>query len=67
MELDLFALKIYMADKKYDRHLLAQKANLSESTINAYFQKRINPSLLSLGNIADALDVDVSKIVKHSE
>ena len=48
MQIDIFNLKIAMARKKMSRKNLAEASGLSEQTINAYLQGRMQPSLTSV-------------------
>lgn len=65
MKIDVFKMKIAMARLEITRKQLAEKTGLSEVTIDAYMQERIQPSLPSLGKLAKALNVDVTEIVKN--
>lgn len=66
LELDIEKLEIAMAREKLNRKDLAKKSGTSYASINAYFQKRIQPSLKTLGNISKALGTDVENIISRS-
>ena len=61
--LDIEKLEMAMAREKLNRKDLADKSGISYATLNAYFQKRIQPSLKSLGLMSNSLNTDVENIV----
>ena len=64
MKISIFKVKIAMARLQITRKQLAERTGLSEVTIDAYMQGRIQPSLPSLGKLAEALKVDVMEIIE---
>lgn len=63
MQLDIKKMEIAMARKQMSRKDLANHTGLSEQTINAYFQQKFQPSVLSIGKLAEALCVDVTELI----
>lgn len=51
----------------YSQEKLAERANLSRSYIGEVERGEVVPSLLTLGKIAEALELRLSELIVHSE
>ncbi len=64
MKIDKEKLQLAIAKKCYTINDLAEKAEISRNSINAYMSGRKNPKPMTVGKIARVLEVKVEDIVK---
>lgn len=60
-------IKAVLADKKKTCKWLAQKIEMSENTISRWCSNKMQPSLLQLGKVAEALDVDIRELIRPTK
>ena len=60
-------IKAVLADKRRTCKWLAQEIGMSENTVSRWCSNRLQPSLLQLGKIADALDVDIRELLRATK
>lgn len=60
-------IKAVLADKGKTNKWLALELNLSESTISRWISNRQQPSLQQLGDVANALSVDIRELIKPTK
>jgi len=63
MERKLNRIKVILAEKDISQKELGTKIGKSFSTINSYCCNRQQPSLETLNQIAEALDVDIRDLI----
>ena len=56
-------IKIVMAEKDKTGIWLGQKIGKSNTTVSKYINQRVQPDLITLNSIADALEVDVKDLL----
>lgn len=67
MKIDINKIKLAQARACFSVNELANRTNLSISTISKILNGVVTPSLKSIGLIAKALDIDVEKIIISDE
>jgi len=63
MDRKLNRIKVFLAEKDISQKELGAKIGKSFSTINAYCCNRQQPSLETLNQIAETLDVDIRNLI----
>ena len=56
-------IKVVMAEKDKTGIWLGQKIGKSNATVSKYINQRVQPDLITLNSIADALEVDVKDLL----
>ena len=67
MELNAKKLRFIMARKEVGVRELAEKAGISAAAVSRYTRGITQPSIKSLGKIANALDVEVEEIIEDEK
>ena len=62
-ELKLNRIKVVMAEKDKTGLWLSEQIGKSNTTVSKYLNKRVQPDLKTLNEIANALDVDVKDLL----
>ena len=66
MKLDVKKMQLIMARKELGIRELAKKAGVSAASVSKYARGLVEPSIRSLGKVANALDVDVTEIIEDT-
>lgn len=56
-----------MAEKQVSGKWLAEKTGRTENTVSRWVSNKVQPSLESLLEVADALDVDIRELLRPSK
>lgn len=62
-ELKLNRIKVVMAEKDKTGLWLSEQIGKSNTTVSKYLNRRVQPDLKTLNEIANALDVDVKDLL----
>ena len=65
MELDVKAIRLTMAEKRFNVASLARAAGLSAAALNLWLNHGTRPRIDKLGALAAALGVPVTEIIKE--
>jgi len=67
MKLNIVKFKIILARKQMNPKDLAMVSGMSYNSINSWIKStgRRNPSLKTLGRLAEALEVDVTELIEN--
>ena len=65
MELDTKALRLVMAEKRFNVASLARAAGVSAAALNLWIHHGTRPRIDKLGALAAALGVSVTEIIKE--
>ena len=60
-------IKAILADQKKTSRWLAEYLNVSQNTISRWCSNKGQPSLAQLGNIANALNVDIRDLLRPTK
>ena len=60
-------IKAVLADKRKTCKWLAQEIGMSENTVSRWCSNRIQPSLIHLGKVANALDIDIRELIRPTK
>ena len=60
-------IKAVLADKKKSCKWLAQQIEMSDNTISRWCSNKAQPSLVQLGKVAKALDVDIRELLRPTK
>lgn len=60
-------IKAILADQKKTSRWLAEYLNVSQNTISRWCSNKVQPSLAQLGNIANALNVDIRDLLRPTK
>ena len=60
-------IKAVLADKRKTCKWLAQEIGMSENTVSRWCSNRIQPSLIHLGKVAKALDIDIRELIRPTK
>jgi len=63
MERKYNRIKVVLAEKDKTGMWLSEKIGKSNTTVSKYVNQRVQPDLITLNSIADALDVDVKDLL----
>ena len=66
MELDVRAIRLTMAEKRFNVSSLARAAGLSTAAVNLWLNHGTKPRIDKLGALATALGVPVTAIIKEN-
>lgn len=64
---DLNRLKVVLCEKKKTSKWLAEELDKNPTTISKWCTNKIQPDLLTLGKIAELLDVDIKDFIQSSK
>lgn len=64
---DLNRLKVVLCEKKKTSKWLAEELDKNPTTISKWCTNKIQPDLLTLGKIAELLDVDIKDLIQSSK
>ena len=67
MKLNSSKLKKIMANKELSVCELAKKASVSTASVSKYTRGLVEPSIKSIGKIANALNIDVEEIIEDEK
>ena len=60
-------IKAVLADKKKSCKWLAQQIEMSDNTISRWCSNKAQPSIVQLGKVAKALDVDIRELLRPTK
>ena len=60
-------IKAVLADKKISFRWLAQSVVMSDNTISRWYSNKAQPSIVQLGKVAKALDVDIRELLRPTK
>ena len=60
-------IKVVLAEKDKTGIWLSEKIGKSNTTISKYINQRVQPDLITLNAIADALEVDVKELIVSNQ
>ena len=60
-------IKAVLADKKKSCRWLAQQVEMSDNTISRWCSNKAQPSIVQLGQVAKALDVDIRELLRPTK
>jgi transcriptional regulator with XRE-family HTH domain len=60
-------IKAVLADKRKTCKWLAQEIGMSENTVSRWCSNKIQPSLIHLGKVANALDIDIRELIRPTK
>ena len=60
-------IKAVLADKRKTCKWLAQEIGMSENTVSRWCSYKIQPSLIHLGKVANALDIDIRELIRPTK
>lgn len=60
-------IKAVLADKKKSCRWLAQQIGMSANTISRWCSNKAQPSIVQLGKVANALDVDIRELLRPTK
>ena len=63
MERKYNRIKVVLAEKDKTGIWLSEKISKSNTTVSKYINQRVQPDLITLNSIADALEVDVKDLL----
>ena len=63
MERKYNRIKVVLAEKNKTGMWLSEKIGKSNTTVSKYVNQRVQPDLITLNSIADALEVDVKDLL----
>lgn len=67
MKLNSSKLKKIMANKELSVCELAKKASVSTASVSKYTRGLVEPSIKSIGKIANALNIDLEEIIEDEK
>lgn len=66
-EQSLNRIRVALAEKNKSNKWLAEQIGVSVITISRWVNNRMQPSLDQLVKMANALDIDVTKLINHTK
>ena len=60
-------IKAVLEDKKKSCRWLAQQIGMSDNTISRWCSNKAQPSIVQLGKVANALDVDIRELLRPTK